>query len=853
MTNYVIINGTNSNTITGLAINELPPITKPLMRTEKEEIDGRDGDIITKLGYSAYDKTITIGLWGTGYDVNSIISFFNKEGTITFSNEADKYYNFTMLEQFDIESLLRFKTATITFHCQPFKYPITETPVEIAYEYIEQDNVESATLNNTNGNTHLDISLKGNTSQNTTTGKNLYYHINRGTITNNGITAKWNDDGTITLNGTSTSAVDLGASTPNTKFELEAGSYIISDSQNSNDYYFQLGTQYHNQSFTITETLQLTQSIIIKSGKTLNNVVLKPMLRLSTISDDTYEPYTGGQPSPSPSYPQPINVVSGDNEVVVTGKNICDGILEQGAYNTSDGYTNISSNKYVRTPNFTILQPNTQYTLNFVNSADNKKGSILFYGKSKNFLSQLNLSTNLTFTTSNDTYYLRLDIYSSTDFTPSDITNLQIEKGDQSSQYEPYQSQTYEVNLGDIELCKIGTYQDYFTKNSGKNLFDNSVEPLLRDSHSHYSVSNNAISITSDGNINGGALWNIPIDISKQITISYEEMIETTSSTNNVITYDFSDTPITTFAYGTNISKTDKHITLIPTGKYLVLALRSTNNGGCTITNLQVEYGNQSIYEPYGTGQWCKYNAIGEYTFDGSETWSLATSGTNTNLYYSQLTYISANVLSNYFTRNDNLYNEDVEGMRGVTSNNRMWFRISNTTASDSTAFKTWLSTHNTQVDYVLATPYLSLIEDTTLIEQLDNIQNAMSYEGQTNVSQVNNDKPFIMDLIAMKDGTDEVVINNIGNTTSKPTIALEGTGDINIYLDGTQMLKATLTDKMTIDTNNLEAYNPDTMTLLNRQLVGDISKFTLASGNNTIKVDGNLTKATITSYTRWL
>ena len=126
MINYVIINGVNSNTKNGLGINELPPITKPSMRTQTEEIDGRDGDIITKLGYSAYDKTITIGLFGTGYDVNDIISFFTSEGTITFSNEPDKYYKFTMLEQIDVESLLRFKTASITFHCQPFKYPLTE-------------------------------------------------------------------------------------------------------------------------------------------------------------------------------------------------------------------------------------------------------------------------------------------------------------------------------------------------------------------------------------------------------------------------------------------------------------------------------------------------------------------------------------------------------------------------------------------------------------------------------------------------------------------------------------------------------------------------------------------------------
>ena len=124
MRNFVIINGVNSNTINGLGINELPPITKPEMRNIREEIDGRDGDITTNLGYSAYDKTITIGLFGTGYDINDIVAFFNGEGTIVFSNEQDKYYNFKILNQIDYESLQKFRTASITFHCQPFKWSV---------------------------------------------------------------------------------------------------------------------------------------------------------------------------------------------------------------------------------------------------------------------------------------------------------------------------------------------------------------------------------------------------------------------------------------------------------------------------------------------------------------------------------------------------------------------------------------------------------------------------------------------------------------------------------------------------------------------------------------------------------
>ena len=52
--NFITLNGIRSDSVKGLLISELPPVVKPQQRTEIEEIDGRDGDIVTKLGYSAY-------------------------------------------------------------------------------------------------------------------------------------------------------------------------------------------------------------------------------------------------------------------------------------------------------------------------------------------------------------------------------------------------------------------------------------------------------------------------------------------------------------------------------------------------------------------------------------------------------------------------------------------------------------------------------------------------------------------------------------------------------------------------------------------------------------------------------
>ena len=127
--NYIILNGINSTTIRGLLIQSLPPITKPLMRTQVDVVDGRDGDTVTPLGYAAYDKPITIGLHGN-YDINEVIAFFATSGTVVFSNEPDKYYRYAVYAQIDFERLIRFRTATVTFHVQPFKYSAAETTVK---------------------------------------------------------------------------------------------------------------------------------------------------------------------------------------------------------------------------------------------------------------------------------------------------------------------------------------------------------------------------------------------------------------------------------------------------------------------------------------------------------------------------------------------------------------------------------------------------------------------------------------------------------------------------------------------------------------------------------------------------
>ncbi len=178
MRDFIILNGVSSETIPGLLIQNLPPISKPRQRVNIEEIDGRDGDIITTLGYGAYDKEFSIGLYGD-FDIDQIISFFNSSGQVIFSNEEDKYYNYQIVEQIDFEKLIRFKTAIVRMHIQPFKYSAEDNQ-----KIFTIDNETSITIRNA-GNIYSRPVLKitGTGTINLYLNENQLFSINMGDYT----------------------------------------------------------------------------------------------------------------------------------------------------------------------------------------------------------------------------------------------------------------------------------------------------------------------------------------------------------------------------------------------------------------------------------------------------------------------------------------------------------------------------------------------------------------------------------------------------------------------------------------------------------------------------------------------
>jgi phage-related protein len=160
---FLIINDISSKTVNGLLIQSLPPISKPKIRTSKEEIDGRDGDIVTPLGFSAYDKTVSIGLKGD-YNVDDVISYFNSSGKVIFSNEIDRYYNFNIYDTIDLEKLIRYRVADVKMHVQPFKYDANEVEKTYSYTDVTEATITARNLGNVYSKPTLTITGTGSIS-----------------------------------------------------------------------------------------------------------------------------------------------------------------------------------------------------------------------------------------------------------------------------------------------------------------------------------------------------------------------------------------------------------------------------------------------------------------------------------------------------------------------------------------------------------------------------------------------------------------------------------------------------------------------------------------------------------------
>ena len=158
-----------------------------------------------------------------------------------------------------------------------------------------------------------EMKVYGWSKQERTTGAQLFPTITPSTEAKSGITVEYMEHGKIHISGTSEKTVDFMTPT----FELLAGTYTLSMGVNIDNTlmrctlstteglpYFDILDNGASKTETTGDNKILYLLLRVYGGKTID-ITIQPMLNTGT-SPLPWEPYTGGQPSPSPDYPQQI-------------------------------------------------------------------------------------------------------------------------------------------------------------------------------------------------------------------------------------------------------------------------------------------------------------------------------------------------------------------------------------------------------------------------------------------------------------------------------------------------------------------------------------------------------------------
>ena len=344
--------------------------------------------------------------------------------------------------------------------------------------------------------------------------------------------------------------------------------------------------------------------------------------------------------------------------------------------------------------------------------------------------------------------------------TPDNPVPIQVVSGDNSIVVSNgTQSTSYPITLPEgmfLGWISNTDYRDKIDKSSGKNLIPTQVDkweqgsidrsgnvslttrirtidyyPILNDINYHISVQNTNY-----------CFLNIYLyNSNKQYIGQYYEVGGTINGATDM-------TINVPSSYASNLA-------------YMRIILRNADNTSTITANEittirpMINEGSTALpYEPYGTG-WYVNKQIGKVVLDGSEAdWSNQYGINLFNLpaFLNNNKFIVGYGLSNYYK-----YNPIQSGINAGTVNGEFALQVSsdnynlfmkNTNYSSVDNFKAWLVSNNVTIYYPLQTPTYTEITDSTLLSQLETIKR--SYDGQTNISQNNNDLPFTIKAKAL-------------------------------------------------------------------------------------------------------
>ena len=309
--------------------------------------------------------------------------------------------------------------------------------------------------------TALGFNIYGNSKQYTTTGANKFNPAEIQDGSANGITWTKNENGSITVKGTSTALTNINLVANPREFILSTGKWTGSvKGANKAKLIVQTldGVQICNTNTSTTREVKTEQGLKylllqVQAQTTLNETIF---VYLEKSDKALYEEYTDGKPSPSPKYPREItNVANAD--LSVAGKNLVEKAIV-------DSYT----------PRFaTVLKlkmelfPSTQYCLSFEDVKDNQyylNETLFEYQRitsngSRQFLllrtkDVLDKSNSLQFDPING-YWIVLKNDKEQSNVPQ-FKNVQVELSNKSTSYEaPSKPITLPVNLQGNKLRSL--------------------------------------------------------------------------------------------------------------------------------------------------------------------------------------------------------------------------------------------------------------------------------------------------------------------------------------------------------------------------------------------------------------
>lgn len=251
------------------------------------------------------------------------------------------------------------------------------------------------------------------------------------------------------------------------KTEINKINNVLDDNSTFRSYPQELFNGYLDILNNGTGTLWNNLEKVSASGEeaTLENVETAPM-KIDLKGN------TSQEADPTPDDPKDIKVVKGENVVSVSGKNLfTTDYLTSNSFTT---YTKLSDNSFSFTATGTWkkasykvpCKPNTNYYFNFSSTSSMY---IQIRGVQTGTQIVAVYQAYLTTFNSGENTELQINIdIGQNSIASGTISDIQLEEGTAKTDFVPYSKTDYPINLGDIELCKINTYKDYFHKDSGK-------------------------------------------------------------------------------------------------------------------------------------------------------------------------------------------------------------------------------------------------------------------------------------------------------------------------------------------------------------------------------------------------